>query len=264
MGNPQIFRFPLMFHLFNEADNEKSLAANVATNQSSQSKNVKTVEQEHPPWMKLEGNNRLTSQEDDEGNKKDKSDMKEKGERQSTQEWEDDFESDDEVKATASKGACEDVEENVVQVGGSDDTNFKMPHVESQTLSTLSSKLEQAKPTESPAVETQATGNFHAVPKGDLVAQEYEEAFEESFPRALLPGSRTETDIEDADVMVQIPEVEAACFQRFRCSWVRTLLFEAQLSSNKPGGENNGCKHGFYLEALGKPCHHFRSPHGDT
>ena len=152
MGNPQIFRFPLMFHLFNEADNAKSLAANVATNQSSQSKNVKTVEQEHPPWMKLEGNNRLTSQEDDEGNKKDKSDMKEKGERQSTQEWEDDFESDDEVKATASKGACEDVEENVVQVGGSDDTNFKMPHVESQTLSTLSSKLEQAKPTESPAV----------------------------------------------------------------------------------------------------------------
>lgn len=204
MGNPQIFRFPLMFHLFNEADNEKSLAANVATNQSSQSKNVKTVEQEHPPWMKLEGNNRLTSQEDDEGNKKDKSDMKEKGERQSTQEWEDDFESDDEVKATASKGACEDVEENVVQVGGSDDTNFKMPHVESQTLSTLSSKLEQAKPTESPAV-AKATGK-HAE-KGDLGAQEYEEAFEES-PRA-LQGSRTETDIEDADVM-GIPEVEAA------------------------------------------------------
>ena len=121
---------------------------------------------------------------------------------------------------------------------------FKMPHVESQTLSTLSSKLEQAKPTESPAV-AKATGK-HAE-KGDLGAQEYEEAFEES-PRA-LQGSRTETDIEDADVM-EIPEVEAASNE----SWMGGLAAKHS-SCNKPGGENMAANLAFkwtgifYLEA---------------
>ena len=171
---------------------------NVGTNQTSQSKTVKTVELEN------HSDNRLTFQVEtksgeDEG-KQDRSDIKEKEERQSTQEWEDDFE-DDEVKATASKGACEDVEEKVVQVGGSD-TILKMPHLESQTLSTPSSQVKLEQP--NPDTETDVA---NATLKHAMSADEYEEAFEES-PRA-LQGSRTETEIEDADIM-EIPEVEEA------------------------------------------------------
>ena len=187
-GKSTNVQIPIDVSSRDEADIEKSLAVNVGTNQTSQSKNVKTVELEN------HSDNRLTFQVEtksgeDEGNKQDRSDIKEKEERQSTQEWEDDFE-DDEVKATASKGACEDVEEKVV------------PHLESQTLSTLSSqvKLEQPKP------DTE-TDVANATGKHAISADEYEEAFEES-PRA-LQGSRTETEIEDADIM-EIPEVEEA------------------------------------------------------
>ena len=186
-GKSTNVQIPIDVSSRDEADIEKSLVVNVGTNQTSQSKNVKTVELEN------HSDNRLTFQVEtksgeDEGNKQDRSDIKEKEERPSTQEWEDDFE-DDEVKATASKGACEDVEEKVV------------PHLESQTLSTQSSqvKLEQPKPDTETDVAN-ATGK-HAM------SADYEEAFEES-PRA-LQGSRTETEIEDADIM-EIPEVEAA------------------------------------------------------
>ena len=190
-GKSTNVQIPIDVSSRDEADIEKSLVVNVGTNQpnqTSQSKNVKTVELEN------HSDNRLTFQVEtksgeDEGNKQDRSDIKEKEERQSTQEWEDDFE-DDEVKATASKGACEDVEEKVV------------PHLESQTLSTQSSqvKLEQPKP------DTE-TDVANATGKHAMSADEYEEAFEES--RRALQGSRTETEIEDADIM-EIPEVEAA------------------------------------------------------
>ena len=186
-GKSTNVQIPIDVSSRDEADIEKSLVVNVGTNQTSQSKNVKTVELEN------DSDNRLTFQVEtksgeDEGNKQDRSDIKEKEEKQSTQEWEDDFE--DEVKATASKGACEDVEEKVV------------PHLESQTLSTQSSqvKLEQPKP------DTE-TDVANATGKHAMSADKYEEAFEES-PRA-LQGSRTETEIEDADIM-EIPEVEAA------------------------------------------------------
>ena len=196
-GKSTNVQIPIDVSSRDEAAIEKSLVVNVGTNQTSESKNVKTVELEN------RSDNRLTFQVEtksgeDEGNKQDRSDIKEKEERQSTQEWEDDFE-DDEVKATASKGACEDVEEKVV------------PHLESQTLSTPSSqvKLEQPKP------DTE-TDVANATGKHAMSADKYEEAFEES-PRA-LQGSRTETEIEDADIM-EIPEVEEAASE-WDSEWV--------------------------------------------